>query len=180
MQLTHSATSSRPSCAAGCTVIRGRAPEAFSASRVTQTLGIILRRLHLQSHYSGYSFRRGIATHARDAGLPDPTIQLLVAESPIFTFCTWIRIGNSFSGPRASSRIRRAAIFDFLDRLRRHGDGVWACGRCWYCYLRSWPLVVACCSEGAWPGGCSVRPGQTLGRWIRRCFPVKTPDFLCI
>ena len=59
--------------------------EAFSASTVTQTLRIIHQRLNLQGHYSGYSFRRGTATHARDAGLPDSTIQLLAAESPIPT-----------------------------------------------------------------------------------------------
>ena len=51
--------------------------EAFSASMITQALRSILSNQGLKSHYSGHSFRRGAATEARNAGLPDSTIQLL-------------------------------------------------------------------------------------------------------
>lgn len=51
--------------------------EAFTADLVSKTLRSILSRLGYSGHYAGHSFRRGAATEARLAGLPDSSIQLL-------------------------------------------------------------------------------------------------------
>ena len=51
--------------------------EVFSASMITQALRAILSDQGLGGHYSGHSIRRGAATEAGNAGLPDSTIQLL-------------------------------------------------------------------------------------------------------
>ena len=52
-------------------------------------------------------------------------------------------------------------LFFFLSCLIARSSRQGECRRCW---LFSLSLFVACYSENASSGGCSVRPGQTLGR----------------
>ena len=65
----------------------------------------------------------------------------------------------------------------FLSCLIARSPRQGGCRRCW---LLSLPLFVACCSEGASPGGCSVRPGQTLGRRYGGVFGENTRFFVYI
>ena len=51
--------------------------EAFTSESVTQVLRNALSRMGIKGHYFGHFFRRGAATEAREAGLPDSSIQLL-------------------------------------------------------------------------------------------------------
>lgn len=53
------------------------AGSGFSRQRVTQMLRDTLLALGCTGHYSGYSFRRGATTSARDAGLSEDSIMLL-------------------------------------------------------------------------------------------------------
>ena len=50
---------------------------SFTRQRLTETLRETLTAVGIDGYYTGYSFRRGAATSAREAGLSEDEIQLL-------------------------------------------------------------------------------------------------------